>query len=265
MLERLNRTTTQSPQTRPVKILQFGKGNFLRAFADWMIDIANEKTDFNAAIQIVQTNSRKNDTRFTEQDGLYHVVVNGIRNGEPITETRLITCVAEVINPYEDYLTFLKTGENPDLQFIISNTTEAGIKFDPADSHPETPAESFPGKLTSLLYHRYKFFSGDSKKALTILPCELIEKNGETLRDIILQYIALWRLEEGFKIWVQEHSLFCNTLVDRIVPGFPKENISKIWDSTGFEDQLVVTAEPFHLFLIEPIGDQEKAFAKLRS
>lgn len=265
MLKKLNRTTAQAPQTRPVKILQFGKGNFLRAFADWMVDIANEQNDFNAAIQIVQTNSRKDDTRFTEQEGLYHVVVNGIRNGEPITETRLITCVADVINPYDDYLAFLKTGENPDLQFIISNTTEAGIKFDPADSNPETPAESFPGKLTALLYHRFKFFSGDSNKALTILPCELIEKNGEMLRDIILQYVELWRLEEGFKVWVHEHNLFCNTLVDRIVPGFPKENISKIWDSTGFEDQLVVTAEPFHLFLIEPIGNQEKAFEKLRA
>ncbi|HEY9488823.1 MAG TPA: tagaturonate reductase, partial [Chryseosolibacter sp.] len=252
-------------QTRPVKILQFGKGNFLRAFADWMIDIANEKTDFNGAIQIVQTNSRDLDQRFHDQEGLYHVVINGIQHGQLLTETRLITCVADLINPYGDYHTFLRAGENPDLQFIISNTTEAGIKFDPGDSHPEIPAESFPGKLTSLLYHRYKFFSGDRKKGLTILPCELIEKNGESLREIILQYIALWRLEEGFKGWVYEHNLFCNTLVDRIVPGFPKENISKIWDSTGFEDHLVVTAEPFHLFLIEPVGNQEKAFGKLRS
>ena len=254
MVRKLNRKTASAPQDRPVRILQFGKGNFLRAFADWMTDVLNETTSFNAAIQIVQVNSTETDNRFADQEGLYHLVTNGIRDGQPVREIRLIKSVASVINPVENYSSYLKAAENPDLEFIISNTTEAGIAFDQCDKAPDVVAKSFPGKLTALLYHRYKFFKGDISKSLVILPCELIENNGEALRNVIAEYISLWKLQKGFGEWI-EHTLFCNTLVDRIVPGFPKEDVHKIWEQTGFEDHLVVTAEPYHLWVIQPLSD----------
>lgn len=254
MLKNLNRTTALTPQIPPVKVLQFGKGNFLRAFADWMVDIANEKGDFSGSIQIVQTNSRENDVRFKEQEGLYHVVIRGIRQGQIVNDIRLITSVVGVINPFEEYEAFLRAGENPDLQFIISNTTEAGIEFNADDKDPAVPSRSFPGKLTALLHHRYKFFEGKVKAPLTILPCELTEGNGESLLKIVLQYADYWKLEKAFKSWIADHVLFCNTLVDRIVPGFPKDTIDEITTATGFADALTVSAEPYHLWLIEPIG-----------
>ncbi len=265
MLKKLNRTTSRQPQTHPVKILQFGEGNFLRAFADWMVDLLNEKTDFNGAVQIIQPIAQGMGEKLNSQNGLYHVVLNGIRQGQPVREIRLITCVEGVINPFESYQRFLKTSENPDLRFILSNTTEAGITFHAKDAGPQTLPESFPGKLTALLYHRFKFFHGDKSKALTLLPCELIEKNGETLRDIIVQYIDHWRLEKEFGRWITDHTLFCNTLVDRIVPGFPKDDISKICAETGYEDSLVVMAEPFHLWVIEPTAGAGPEIERLKT
>lgn len=265
MLKQLNRTTAAKPQTRPVKILQFGEGNFLRAFVDWMIDVSNEKTDFNGAVQVVQPIARGMGEKLNAQGGLYHLVLNGIRQGKPVRETRMITSVQGVINPFEDYTAFLKAGENPDLTFIISNTTEAGICFESNDKDPAALPESFPGKLTALLYHRYKFFRGDKSKALTIIPCELIEKNGETLRQTIVQYSDHWKLEEGFKNWITADTLFCNTLVDRIVPGYPKDTVNEIWDETGFEDNLVVMAEPFHLWVIEPKATPGRSLESLRA
>ncbi|HEX8040876.1 MAG TPA: tagaturonate reductase [Chryseosolibacter sp.] len=265
MLKKLNRTTTHQPQTRPVKVLQFGEGNFLRAFADWMVDILNEKTGFNGAVQIVQPIAQGMGEKLNAQNGLYHVVLNGIRQGKPVREIRLITCVEGVINPFENYQRFLKTGENPDLRFILSNTTEAGITFQAKDAGPDTLPESFPGKLTALLYHRFKFFHGDKGKALALLPCELIEKNGETLRDVIVQYSDHWRLEKEFRTWITDHTLFCNTLVDRIVPGFPKDDIGKICAETGYEDNLVVMAEPFHLWVIEPVAGPGAGMERLKT
>ena len=151
MSQKLNRTTAPASPRRPVKILQFGKGNFLRAFVDWMVDVMNDTTDFNGDVQIVQVNSKETDNRFREQDGLFHVVINGIRNGAPLKEIRLIRSVAGIINPYADYAAFLRAGENPDLEFIVSNTTEAGIVFDASDVRGAALPKSFPGKLTALL------------------------------------------------------------------------------------------------------------------
>ena len=261
MLKKLNRLTTAHPQTHPVKILQFGEGNFLRAFVDWMVDILNERTGFGAAVRIVQPISQGMGEQLNAQEGLYHVVLNGIRQGQAVRQIRLITCVEAVINPFADFQAYLKIGENPDLRFVISNTTEAGIVFASNDGGPGELPGTFPGKLTALLYHRYKFFHGDRNRALTVLPCELIEKNGENLRDTMLQYIACWNLEDGFKKWITEDTLFCNTLVDRIVPGFPKDAIAEIQEETGYEDNMVVTAEPFHLWVIQPLGDNASAEA----
>lgn len=230
-----------------------------------MVDLLNEKQSFGGAVQIVQVNAQVTDRRFQDQEGLYHVVLRGMWQGKPFTETRLITCVSEILNPFDDYPGYLKAGENPDLEFVISNTTEAGIGFKKSDNTVELLSETFPGKLTALLFHRYKFFNGDKEKALKILPCELIERNGEALRDSILQYIDHWNLGEGFKTWIGKHTLFCNTLVDRIVPGFPEDTISEIWKDTGYEDHLVVTAEPFYLWVIEPKLTPGVSLEKLRN
>lgn len=251
MAKKLNRVTASLPQHHPIKVLQFGGGNFLRAFTDWMIDLLNEHANFNGAIQIVQSTKRGKGDLINEQQGLYHVVVNGIKNGNSFQETRLITCVNGAVNSAENYEAFLKTAENPDLKFIISNTTEVGIVFLAKDSSVSTVAESFPGKLTALLYHRFTYFSGAKDKGLILLPCELIEKNGEILKQTIHQYIAHWHLPNAFAEWINECNIFCNTLVDRIVPGFPKDKIKEIQEATGYEDNLVVMAEPFHLFVIE--------------
>lgn len=259
-MKKLNRTTASAPQLRPIKVLQFGSGNFLRAFTDWMIDILNEQADFNGAIQIVQSTSSGKGDLLNEQGGLYHVVINGIKNSKPLQETRLITSVKGAINPSEDYPGFLREGENRDLKLIISNTTEIGITYSPNDSSPTHVAETFPGKLAALLYHRFIFFNGAADKGLILMPCELIEKNGEALRQVIHQYISHWNLPQGFKQWIDNCNFFCNTLVDRIVPGFPKEKIKEIQQSIGYEDHLAVMAEPFHLFVIEGNDEVRKAF-----
>ena len=257
-MKKLNRITAASPQHRPVKILQFGEGNFLRAFADWVIDIMNEKTDFNGAIQLVQPIQNGMGNLVNTQDGLYHVVLNGIQNGKEVKEVRLITSVVGVINPFENFNVYLKAAENPELKFILSNTTEAGITFNANDHDPSALPESFPGKLTVLLYHRFQFFKGAKEKAVVLMPCELIEKNGEVLRTTLLQYIDHWKLPVEFKNWINDDTLFCNTLVDRIVPGFPKDTITQIQNEVGYEDNLVVNAEPFHLWVIEaPQGVSE--------
>ncbi len=259
MLKELNRKNVSGIPTRPVKVLQFGEGNFLRAFVDWMIDVMNEKVDFNGSVQIVQPLAGGMGELINKQDGLYHVVLNGIKNGKPVNETRLITSVAGVINPYADYQQFLKAGENPELQFVISNTTEAGIIFNPSDTTIKALPSSFPGKLTALLFHRFQFVKGAPDKALIIIPCELIDKNGVELRNVILQYIRHWNLPDEFKHWITTHTTFCNTLVDRIVPGFPKVTIDEIQRQVGYTDNLVVTAEPFHLWVIE--GDEKVSHA----
>ena len=251
MLKKINRATAKCAAAAPTKILQFGEGNFLRAFADWMIDILNEKTDFNAGVEVVQPISKGVGPMLNDQDGLYHVVLKGLREGKEVAETRLITCISRCINPYEDFDSFLKTGENPQLRFIISNTTESGITFNPSDIRPDMLAESFPGKVAQLLWHRYRFFDGDKSSGLIFVPCELIEKNGDALKRSILQYADLWKLSKDFVEWVNNANTFCNTLVDRIVPGFPRDNINEIREQIGYEDQLVVQAEPFHLWVIE--------------
>ena len=256
----LNRQTANIKNTPPVKVLQFGEGNFLRAFVDWMIDVMNEKTSFNGSVLVVQPIEQGMVDLLNEQDGLYHVLLNGLSGGEEIQETRLISCVQGGVNPYQDYQQYLQLGESAELEFVISNTTEAGIAFDEKDNSPESLAYSFPGKLTALLYRRFKHFSGAAEKGLHIIPCELIDKNGSQLRDMVLRYAKHWSLAEEFSLWIKNHNVFCNTLVDRIVPGYPKDTIKEIQKELGFEDKLVVKAEPFHLWVIEGPESVRKAF-----
>ncbi len=250
-MKKLNRKTHHIEIKRPIKVLQFGEGNFLRGFVDWIFDILNEKSDFNGDVQIVQPIENGMGNLINEQDGLYHVLLEGLQNGKKVQETRLITCVREVIDPFNDYKAFLKLGKNPDLEFIVSNTTEAGIVFDPEDNSFEVLPRTFPGKLTALLYYRFLHFKDVQSKKLTVIPCELIDRNGDKLKAAILNYIELWNLPDGFKIWLENSITFCNTLVDRIVPGFPGDTIGQIQEKIGYKDNLVVKTEPFHLWVIE--------------
>ncbi|MEZ4776262.1 MAG: tagaturonate reductase [Bacteroidia bacterium] len=235
----------------PVRVLQFGEGNFLRAFVDWIIHRMNQQLNFQSGVSVVQPIAQGMTDMLSAQDGLYTLYLNGIKNGTAVSEHEVIDCIQRAVNPYTDFVAYLAEAENPDLRFIFSNTTEAGIAFNAEDQLTDAPPASFPGKLTVLLYHRYRHFSGDKDKGCIIIPCELIEKNGETLRDILLQIADHWKLEEGFSKWLTESNTFCNTLVDRIVPGYPRNRIAEIQAELGYEDNLVVEGEQFHLWVIE--------------
>jgi tagaturonate reductase len=250
-MKKLNKTTVTTPK-RPIKILQFGSGNFLRGFADWMIELMNEHSNFNGSVVIIQSHSPSIPKAFLEQDNLYHVLIQGFEKGKVINSNKLITCIDTIINPKLDYDSFLEQAENPALEFIISNTTEAGIHFDPLDvpQNGQVPI-TFPGMLTALLFRRFQLFGGDKSKSLIIIPCELIENNGSELKSVVLKYTMLWAYPETFKNWLEESVAFCNSLVDRIVPGFPKNDLQEIQQKLGYKDNLVVVAEPFHLWAIE--------------
>src|SRR5690606_32624001 len=201
----LNRQNANTTSDRPIKILQFGTGNFLRGFIDWAVDILNEKTDFNGDIQIVQPHGKSPATALNEQEGLYHVITRGFQNGKVIDEVRLITSVRSAINPYLEYESFLALADKPELRLMVSNTTEAGIYFDPKDEQPDMAPASFPGKLTGLWHRRFFGFQGDPSKGLIHLPWELIEQNGQKLKETILQYARLWNLGTAFESWVNDH------------------------------------------------------------
>ncbi|WP_163379838.1 tagaturonate reductase [Cyclobacterium sp. SYSU L10401] len=253
----LNRKNTANTATRPLKIVQFGTGNFLRGFADWMVQVLNDQTGFNGDIQMVQVHSRKPARGINEQEGLYHLIVRGFYKGKTVEENQLISCVRGAINPYIDYKAFLELANSPELTFIFSNTTEAGIYFEEKDKDWTITPESFPGKLTALLFQRFRHFDGDPEKGLFILPCELVENNGQKLKENILRYVDLWNLPGTFEDWLVKHNTFCNTLVDRIVPGFPLDAANKIQESLGYRDEQMVMAEPFHFWAIE--GTEELA------
>lgn len=249
-LQPLNRKTAQAA-SRPDKIIQFGEGNFLRAFVDWIVWKTNQATDFNAGVVVVQPIERGMVDMLNEQDGLYHLNLQGIDKGQAVDSIEMIDVINRGINPYRDFEDYIALAENPDIRFVISNTTEAGIAFDPSCKLEDRPASSYPGKLTQLLYRRYCHFNGDKSKGLIIFPCELIFLNGKELKKCIYQYIELWNLGEGFKEWFEQAcGVYC-TLVDRIVPGYPKDNIEEIRARIGYEDKLVVKAEIFHLWVIE--------------
>lgn len=249
-METLNRNTASAVRY-PEKVIQFGEGNFLRAFVDWIIWNTNQKTDFNAGVVVVQPIERGMVDVLNSQDGLYHVNLQGIDKGEAVDSVQMIDVISRGLNPYADFDAYMALAENPDIRFVISNTTEAGIAFDPKCRLEDRPASSYPGKLTQLLYHRYEHFNGDMTKGFIILPCELIFLNGKELKKCIYQYIELWNLGDGFRQWFEQAcGVYC-TLVDRIVPGYPKDTIDQIHQRIGYHDNLVVKGEIFHLWVIE--------------
>ena len=247
----LNKKTWSGHRHYPEKVLQFGEGNFLRCFVDWMFQELNKKAEFNGSVVAVQPIEKGMVDMLNEQDGLYTIYLRGLKNGQPESKHETVDVISRGINPYQDFAAFLQTAENPDMRYVVSNTTEAGIAYEEADQSSDAPPSSFPGKLAVWLYHRYQHFSGDAARGVHIIPCELIEKNADNLKRIILQLASRWKLEEGFVNWLTTACTFSNTLVDRIVPGYPRERITEITAELGYEDKQVVEGEPFHLWVIE--------------
>ncbi len=251
----------------PEKIIQFGEGNFLRAFVDWIIWHMNQTTDFNASVVVIPPTPRGSAEKLNAQDGLYHVNLQGRQDGKAVDQLRRIDVISRAINAYTQTDAFMALAEQPDIRFVISNTTEAGISFDPNCKFSDAPAASYPGKLTQLLYRRFKAFKGDAKKGLIIMPCELIFLNGHHLKECIYQYIELWKEDLGkdyekFKNWFTKYCYVCATLVDRIVPGFPHKDIAKLQKRAGYADNLMVQSEIFHLWVIEK--PENMSIAQLR-
>ncbi|MCL1875730.1 MAG: tagaturonate reductase [Synergistaceae bacterium] len=245
----INETVTKP--ARAVKILQFGEGNFLRAFVDNMVDIANEKGVFDGGIAIVKPIPFGNLDALNAQDCVYTVILRGKQGGETVSQKRTVTCVVKAIDAYSQYEEYAALARLPELRFVVSNTTEAGITYDENDDYSPLPPGSYPGKLTKFLHERYQAFAGDKDKGLIILPVELIEKNGAKLRECCLKLSERWGLPRGFREWLVNDNIFCSTLVDRIVSGYPKDEVGDIEAELGYEDKLIVTGEPFALWVIE--------------
>ena len=250
-MERLNRKSAPQAKQYTEKVIQFGEGNFLRAFIEWIIWKTNQKTDFNGSVVVVQPIEKGMVEWLNEQDGLYHLNLQGLQSGEPVDSVDLIDVISRGLNPYTDFEEYLKLAEQPQMRFVISNTTEAGIAFDPACRFTDKPAASYPGKLTQLLYHRFEYFKGARDKGLVLFPCELIFENGKHLKECIRQYIELWKLGPEFSAWFEECCGVYSTLVDRIVPGYPRDTAAGLCERVGYEDRLLDKAEIFHLWVIE--------------
>lgn len=221
------------------KIIQFGEGGFLRGFADWMIQIVNENTDFNGQVVVVQPIEQGMCDILSSQNCEYTHICRGVEG----VQAKKITAISRCVKPYENYDEYLSLAENPDFRFVISNTTEAGICFNANDKLADLPYVTFPGKVTALLKMRFDL----NLPGFIFLPCELIDKNGENLKACILKYAELWNLGEAFKNWIEKENIFCNTLVDRINTGYPKEE--DIADE--YNDKMLNTSEYFHLWVID--------------
>lgn len=253
----LNRKNSALEDKLPIKIVQFGEGNFLRAFIGYAFQELNKAVNFNAGIAVVQPIDRGLVKMLNDQDGLYTLFMKGIKKGQEIQETELISNIVKGVDPYANFNDYLSLAKENSLEFIISNTTEAGIAYVSSDTAEMQPPSSFPAKLTLLLNERFKHFNGDKSKGLTIIPCELINHNSETLKEIILKYISDWNLGDDFKSWILESNSFHSTLVDRIVPGYPKDEIETYNSQLNYKDNLIVAAETFLLWVIEG-GDDLK-------
>lgn len=250
----------------PVKVMQFGEGNFLRAFADYWFDLANERAGWNGKVCMVQPRGRSPQTAdlFNRQQGLYTLYLRGIEKGLRVDRRRVISSVAGCVCPYADggWQQVLALARSPALEIIVSNTTEAGIAYTRGDSRfDETPPASFPAKLTRVLYERWKAFDGASGKGLVILSCELIDNNGRELQNCCNAYAGDWALEAAFVDWMNSANIFCSTLVDRIVPGQVRDaaELAALERANGYRDQALDVGEAFGIWVIEgPAWLEEK-------
>lgn len=236
----------------PVKVLQIGEGNFLRGFFDWMIYECNRQGLFQGSVAVSQPRpgGRRKLEQLREQEGIYGLLTRGLQDGRKIEEVLWIPVFSEMIDPYAEWEHFLSVAELDSLDIVVSNTTEAGLDYQFSDWNPSEAPMSFPAKLTMLLCRRYERYEGSPDKGLMILPCELLERNGDILRSIVLRHAEDWGLSPAFRSWVEECNLFLNSLVDRIVTGYPEE-AERYFDKWGYEDRLLNTAEPYYFWAIE--------------
>ena len=225
------------------KIIQFGEGGFLRGFVDWIVQLTNESSDFNAGVVVVQPIEKGMCKMLEAQGCKYTHVMRGLRDGVPTVDKKYIDVITRTVEPYEDFESYLLLADNADFRFVVSNTTESGIAFNSDDTPDKAPAVTFPAKVTLLLKRRFDA----GLPGFIFLPCELIDKNGATLKKYVLEYIKLWGMGADFAAWVENENIFCNTLVDRIVTGYPRDE--KI--DVGYEDNMLNTSELFHLWVIE--------------
>ncbi len=253
-MNRLNAALAPAP-ARTVRVLQYGEGNFLRAFVDYMLDIANERLGLDLGVMMVKPIPMGSLDALRQQDCRYTVVLRGLVDGAPSTSTRLVTSVADAVDAYDEYEKYAACARLDSLRFVVSNTTEAGIALDESDRFEFCPPKSYPGKLCKLLYERAKAFGYAADKGLVILPVELIDDNGLQLKKCVKALARLWKLGERFDAWLDEACVFASTLVDRIVTGYPADEAPEIWKGLGYEDRLVVTGEPFALWVIESDRD----------
>lgn len=237
----------------PEKVLQFGEGNFLRAFVDYWFDLANEKAGYNGKVTLVQPIAMGLTDYINKQEGLYTLYLRGSENGQKVDAKRVISSVKRCMNPYADFKALLEAAVNPTLEIIVSNTTEAGIVYDPETKFDQEPPVSFPGKLTRVLYERFKA----GLNGLIILSCELIDNNGKELQKCVNKHIEDWGLGADFAKWVNEENVFCNTLVDRIVPGRVRDpkQVAEMEAANGYHDELIDVGECFGVWIIEGPAD----------
>lgn len=234
------------------KVIQFGEGNFLRCFFDWQLDIINKNTDLNAGVAVVRPIDFDAVPLLDTQDGLYTAIIRGINeSGEVVKDYTVISSINREIPIYKNFQEYLQLAHNPEMRFIVSNTTEAGIAFSAEDKYEDAPQSTFPGKLTRLMHERFVTFNGDMTKGFILMPCELIDYNGEELRKMVLKYADLWNLGENFKNWLINGNIWCSTLVDRIVTGYPRGEKEELTKELGYEDNFITTGEYFYLFVIQ--------------
>lgn len=241
-------------ETLVEKVIQFGEGGFLRSFVDYFIEKMNNQGLFNGNVVIVQPIENGLCDLLSQQDCKYNLFLRGMQSGEVVHERTKINSISRCVNPYTEYSQFLMLAHNPDMRFIISNTTEAGIEFIDTDKFDDAPPKSFPAKLTRLMYERFSL----GLNGFVLFPCELIDNNADLLKKYVLQYAELWQLGDEFISWINDKNTFCNTLVDRIATGYPRDEIVELEKIIGYSDKMIDTAEIFHLWVIE--GDFETEF-----
>ncbi len=242
----------------PVTVLQIGEGNFLRGFFDWMVQTSRQQGLFRGGVAVTQPrpSGKPKIEALNEQDRLYTLVLRGIDEGKPVERREIVSVFAEAFDPYDDWQRMIRLAVSPELKLVVSNTTEAGLVYRPETLTEGEPIVSFPGKIAYLLYRRYLEYEGAADRGLLFLPCELLERNGDALKESVLQYAADWGLPEAFREWVRTANRFLNSLVDRIVAGYPDEEQAEAWFSEwGYRDELLCVAEPYHLWAIE--GESE--------
>lgn len=235
------------------RVIQFGEGGFLRGFVDYFLHKMNEKGVWDGKVVIVQPIEKGMCDMLTKANCEYNLYLRGIDNSQVVNERTHIDVISRCVNPYTENDEYLKLAENPDFRFIISNTTEAGIEYLGTEKLTDKPAKSYPAKLTQLLYRRFEL----GLDGFIIIPCELIDNNAVYLKEYVLKYEKFWELPDSFTEWINTKCDFCNSLVDRIVTGYPKDEAEKLFEEIGYEDNLLDTAEIFHLWVIEGNHEDE--------